>query len=125
MTTKVVGLFDKEWFEHRKTEWRLWKQATNAFACKLELVHEPYQIWEMPGPKTFLMPHPKLVTTPLSEYVHPEDAIYVFGNTRESLRDQVKPEDEVVTIYTYNTAHMFGHTTAGIVLYDRMLKNVH
>jgi tRNA(Leu) C34 or U34 (ribose-2'-O)-methylase TrmL len=74
-----------------------------------------------PGKKTFLItPKSAPDAIPLQDYAHPENAIYVFGNTADGLVKYVTDDDDVVAIFTPVTCSMFGHTVLPTVLFSRM-----
>ena len=58
---------------------------------------------------------------PLPEYVHPQDAIYIFGPEDGSLpKDLVQAADDVVYIPTIGCMNLAA--TVNVVLYDRLAK---
>ena len=64
-------------------------------------------------------------TVSLTDYVHPEDAIYLFGSSNAALSDEedlggVIPE---ACVYIPTVKHeMYAHAAGYITLYDRMVK---
>ena len=57
--------------------------------------------------------------TPLPDYVHPQDAIYIFGPEDGSLpKDLVQAADDVVYIPTIGCMNLAA--TVNVVLYDRL-----
>lgn len=133
----VLGMWEPGWMEAERTERRLWKQTVQAFGVTRWAMADvrggpftsPVQyetLQEMlaahPGPKTFLIPPGRTDSWRLADYVHPQNAIYVFGNSKETLVDAVTPDDEVVSICTPNQSVMFGHVALAPVLFDRMVK---
>lgn len=122
-----------------RTERRLWKQTIQAFAvdrwamCDVRggPFSSPEQYTDLasmlaahPGRKTFLIPRESVPSDScdLRDYEHPTDAIYVFGNSSESLASHVAESDAVVSIVTPHRATLFGHVALSAVLYDRMVK---
>ena len=63
-------------------------------------------------------------TTPLAEFEHPEDVLYVFGRVSFSpFRAYSKPIDQSLKIETpKQIGTMWPHQCAAIVLYDRVRK---
>lgn len=134
----VLGMWEHDWMEAERTERRLWKQTIQAFGvdawamCDVRggpftspLQHDDLasMLAAYTGPKTFLItPGSFEGGTPLCDYVHPENAIYVFGNSQESLVNAVTEADAVVSICTPVEAAMFGPAALAAVLYDRMVK---
>jgi len=125
-----------------RTERRLWKQTVQAFAVDAwamtppqgGVFSSPVQYDDMasmlaahPGPKTFLMPENTVTLAGLSfvdipAYVHPADAIYVFGSSSENMVPHVTDADDVVCICTPEATHMFAPGVALAVLVDRYSK---
>jgi len=135
----VLGMWESVWMEAERTERRIWKQTIQAFGvdrwamCDVRggpftspLQHPsiPEMLAANPGPKTFLIPPGRVDSIDLADYEHPSDAIYVFGNTAQSLAGYLTNEDESVSIYTPAAADMFGHAVLAAVLYDRLVKRV-
>lgn len=62
--------------------------------------------------------------TPLREFEHPENALYVTGKSGQSLMPTyIKPGDLSVVIETpENTGLLWPHQALPIILYDRMAK---
>ena len=134
----VLGMWEEDWMDPERTERRIWKQTIQAFSVDIWAMcprrggpfTSPIQydtLEEMlvafQGPRTFFIPPGRLMgSTPLSEYKHPEDGIYVFGNSPENLVKYVGPGADVVSIYTPGPATMFAHAALGAVLYDRLVK---
>ena len=134
----VLGLWELGWMEAERTERRIWKQTLQAFAvdnwgmCPPQggVFSSPVQYADMttmlaahPGPKTFLVPRERVEgSTPLKDYVHPSDAIYVFGSSVENLVSHITEADDVVTIYTPALTDMFASSAMTAVLYDRLAK---
>lgn len=60
--------------------------------------------------------------TPLEEFVHPEDCVYVFGRTHtNTLVDTIRHDHSVVIEYEGDNC-VFGITAVGIILEDRKRK---
>ena len=133
----VLGMWEAVWMEAERTERRLWKQTLAAFGvdawgmCGIQggpfttptqHVDLAAMLAAYPGPKTFLIPPDRTATQDLRDYAHPTDAIYVFGNTHQSMAGHVTADDDVVSIFTPVASDMFGHVTLAAVLYDRVAK---
>jgi tRNA(Leu) C34 or U34 (ribose-2'-O)-methylase TrmL len=136
-TITILGVWEPTWMEPR-VERRVWKQTLDSFkADKWAMTGLDSSSWSIPhyypdmeemleaypGKKTFLIAPDRTESLDLADYQHPEDAIYVFGNTPNSLVKYVSEDDDVVSIHTPHNATLFGHCTLPIVLYDRLLKN--
>jgi hypothetical protein len=143
----VLGMWEPVWMDPERTERRLWKQTIEAFAVDqwgMCAVHggpftSPVQFADAaamlaayPGPKTFLIPPGRLdgltlgvdyaANGPLKDYVHPENAIYVFGSGNDNLVAYLTAADDVVEICTPAATDMFGPVAMGVALYDRCRK---
>lgn len=60
--------------------------------------------------------------TPLEEFIHPEDCVYIFGRTHaNNLVNTIRHAHSVVIEYVGNNC-VFGITAVGIVLEDRKRK---
>lgn len=133
----VIGLWDDAWFESEKTERRIWRQTIEGFGVDEWImvpdhktaVDRPKQMDTIeealaacPGKKTFLMLPTTVEGADLVTYQHQLDAIYVFGNTADSLLIHMRPEDEALSIYTSNPrgCEMFAHATLAAVLFSRL-----
>jgi len=134
----VLGLWESLWFEGERTERRIWKQTIQAFGVRHWAMcginggpfSSPAQFPDVesmlaayPGRRTFLIPPGRVESVDLVDYSHPPDAIYVFGNTTESLARYVTPNDDVVSIHTAAPVDLFPYPALGAVLYDRMAKS--
>lgn len=134
----VLGIWEPTWMEPR-VERRVWSQTIVSFEIdtwamaggdkpKWTIPAHYSEIGDMvdcyPGRKTFLIAEGRTDSVSLPDYQHPEDAIYVFGNTPNNLVRLVRDMDDVVSIPTPYNATMFAHCALPIVLYDRMVKRV-
>jgi tRNA(Leu) C34 or U34 (ribose-2'-O)-methylase TrmL len=62
-------------------------------------------------------------TQTLEDFVHPENALYVFGRVSLSVLPLAREQDVSLKIRTpRQIATMWPHQVAGIVLYDRFMK---
>lgn len=135
----VLGMWER-WLEPERFERRVWKNAIDAFEvdhwamCDVNggPFSSPVQHADLttmlaahPGPKTFLIPpHSIEGAVNLAEYVHPVNAIYVFGRGGENLVKHVTPADEVVSIHMpLDGNELYAAVAAGMVLYDRRVKS--
>ena len=60
--------------------------------------------------------------TPLQDFQHPENALYIFGRTSWSALENLIQDYLSVRIDTINPGCMWGHQACAIVLHDRGLK---
>lgn len=136
----VIGLWEDVWLDTERSERRLWKQTIQAFKVdrwvmvpsngkeftsptQYDTMQEALDAVE--GKKIFLIPPERVGNSlDLVKYEHPEDATYVFGNVPENLVSYIRPEDDVVSIYTPAQTDMFGGVALAAVLYDRHFKHV-
>jgi hypothetical protein len=100
----------------------------------LDYTETPF--FELPTHKDVIEANPELTpviidengTTLLKDFVHPENALYLFGRTGYSAKDVLS--DQIVSVripsWSKNKADSLGllhpHQAASIVLYDRMTK---
>ncbi len=75
-----------------------------------------------PGERVFLYPEATVAGESLTDFEHPEDAVYLFGNAFDSLRSLRRATDPMVTVYTARQVDVFACNVAAIVLFDRMRK---
>lgn len=62
--------------------------------------------------------------TSLPDFVHPENALYIFGRTSYDVIVNKRPEDLGVKIPTVkNGGGFWAHQAASLLLYDRFLKS--
>lgn len=62
---------------------------------------------------------------PLSEFQHPEDAVYFFGKAGRTPLQYKRPEDFSIRLVTIkNTGVLWPHQCLTTVLHDRLIKNV-
>ena len=116
---KVVACFEKGWFDSR-TDFRLWDHLCRSFSADLQLID---YLSEMDVPKDYeLVVVDESAGSSLSDFVHPKNAVYLFGKTSmNKIQDNVK-HDWAVKIETPARVCNFGVTAAAMVLYDRMMK---
>ena len=134
----VLGVWEPTWMEPR-VERRVWKQTLDAFGVdRWAMIGADEVNWSIPtqfyawedalaaysGKKTFLVAPGRTDSIDVINYDHPDDAVYVFGNTPDNLVRYVSSDDDVVSIHTDTPATLFGHCTLPIILYDRMVKRV-
>ena len=58
----------------------------------------------------------------LKDFHHPDDAVYIFGNSSTDNSRWAMDGDIILSIKTPSNVDMFGSTVLGIVLYDRQVK---
>lgn len=124
----LVGRWEKDWLEYR-VELFIWKQLCAAFKVdRLIMVGktgnpritiDQYDTMEdalasCSGTFVFLEPKGDIN---LSDFTHPTDAIYVFGN---AMNHNLQYDGSKVRINTPTTTDMFAFNAAAIVLADRL-----
>jgi len=61
----------------------------------------------------------------VTEFVHPENVVYIFGRVGQSPIQYKRPEDLSVKLATkINTGTMWPHQCLVTILHDRLMKNV-
>ena len=132
MAATVIGIWESGWMEPR-LERRLWKQTLAAYGVSnwamvpgeaskgspLEFPSLEHALRSSFGTYIFLIPGGE---TPLAELEHPDDAVYIFGNAKESLRKYVCEEDITVNIESNNVVDMFAPVALAPVLRSRYLQ---
>lgn len=137
MTVTVIGAWDDAWMDAERTERRIWRQTIDPYMVDRWIMAPDHATSTMspeqfdsvslaleavPGKKTFLVVPSTHEGEDLVNYQHPVDAIYVFGSTADNLMRYVRPEDDIVSIYTPRNGEQFGSTVMGQVLYSRMVQ---
>jgi hypothetical protein len=123
---KIYALREHGWFENPKLESFIWKQTKNAFGVDEVILSNSFEeIDETETEKVFLvMPDRIEGSIELSEFDHPENASYIFGNAVDNLVRFAGENDHAVHITTKQASALFGITVVGAVMVDRVNKNV-
>ena len=135
---KVAGIWELGWNTPIK-EMDLWEMVTREFnveqfyMCPVSGIFTPF-VTERVNIQDVINENPDYTVVWVDEhgsedlipFVHPENALYIFGKTNERpMASWGKPEDKVLKITTPgNTALLWSHQVLSIVLYDRMIKSV-
>jgi len=133
VSVTVIGMWELDWLLPR-LERRLWKQTLAAYGIKnwamvpgdtergspLEFNSLEEALTKSHGTRVFLRPDSGI---PLSEFDHPIDAVYIFGNAKESLRKYIRQEDNVVTIDCPQATDMFACVALAPVLHSRFVQH--
>lgn len=134
MTCTVVGLWDDMWMLER-AERRVWRQTIEPFKVdewimvpdKGTTTHRPTQVNTIEealdqtvGTRIFLTHPSTFEGLDLMTFQHPKDAVYIFGNTANSLASHMREQDLAVSIYTPSRGDMFGHVVLPVVLFSRL-----
>ena len=144
----IVGYWDK-WFQHKENEYEVcWRFMLRHFGVdkiimipkldarsKLPLDYTDAELVEMNSIEEVLQEHSDLVpvivdergTTSLREFIHPENAMYIFGSTGVNPLDILQPwSGQLVNIegnsQYVNDALLHPHQACSIILYDRIMK---
>lgn len=132
MSIKISAFNPVSWSNPRQM-WQNYLAVQYAFGVEsLEIIHDPEDFW---CPGTHEIVSIEEGGTPLAEFDHPENVMYVTGNSKFRIPSEHLLVDELVSIempvpemapiengaiddgYT-----MYGHQALAIVLYDRMRK---
>lgn len=123
----LIGRWEKDWLDNR-VELFIWKQLCSAYEVdRLVMVGksknpritiDQYDTMEeainsSKGEVVLLEPKGNII---LSNFIHPKDAIYVFGN---AMNHNLKYNGITVRIDTPTMTDMFAFNAAAIVLADR------
>jgi hypothetical protein len=135
MVVKVAGLWELGW-SAPVTEIDLWQYPLRDFGVD-EFIMSPVsgiqgEVTEYPQISDAFHANPELTvvfveehgSTQLTQFVHPDDALYVFGKANYSpFAAHMREGDESVRIDTKLTAGlMWPHQAACVVLHDRGVK---
>jgi len=127
IAAKETGYFDFEL--GYVTEENYWEQVCMAFNVgRLVLYDTKEAITEVSGSKVFLEAAKRareIGKKPiyLKDFVHPNDAVYVFGRTGNNNVSLIEKNDVLLSVEQANDkGDMFALTMASIVLRDRFLK---
>ena len=122
----VIAFREKGWFETERHERRMWKQTLAAYGVKDSNFHladngEHFKeiLKECSGTPVFMTPKDGQL---LSDFKHPQDAIYILGNASENLNKYIGDSMQL-TIETPNNTDMFGCVAIAPVLYSHYIKN--
>ena len=136
MAVKVAGMWELGW-SAPITEYDLWEMMLRDFGVD-EFYMSPVsgiqkQITEVPDITDAITANPTLTVvfvdehadTPLKDFVHPKDVLYVFGKANCSVFLSMKREDDLAVRIETNSKSLgllWPHQAAAIVLYDRLVK---
>jgi len=109
------GFSEEQTFMER----RIWRQMKGAYDLDLILVDpdDTASRSMLVGQAVFMNPWEGIM---LSEYTHPKEATYFFGNVTTSLLELKEEGDDQVRIVTPKPCDMFGCSAAAIVLNERL-----
>lgn len=135
----IIGMWEQGYtLEQTFIEDTVWKQTLAAFAVDRfvmvtypevyvpnRIVPEQFDTMEealasSTGERVFLS-YPIEGTVELATFVHPIDAIYIFGRPGDNLASYITKNDHKVHILTPNRTDMLGCSCVAAVLYDRSL----
>ena len=137
MTVKVAGMWELGW-SAPITEYDLWDMVIRDF-CVDEFYMSPVSgiqrtVTEVPDITDAIAANPNLVVVfvdehadiPLADFVHPKDALYVFGKATCSAFLSMKRENDLAVRIETNSGSvglLWAHQAAAIILYDRLVKS--
>ena len=113
----VAAIREKVWFD-KITDRALYQQTCAAYGVSFRLYRSHKDI---PITERQVIVFEENGSIPLEEFVHPEDAIYIFGRTGYDVRNWF-PDAISVKIVTPGRSSLFGCVACGIVLEDRKRK---
>lgn len=113
----IIAYAEPSWFNEPKIEHRLWDHLCRAYGIGFRLIEE----WpELDG---HIVVFDQAGEQNLTEFIHPEDCIYVFGRTGLNDLHKLISCDVSVRIDTPKPISLFGICAASMVLHDRMMKH--
>jgi hypothetical protein len=145
---KIAGYWDV-WFQHRESEYDIsWRFMIKHFGVneiilmpnynctnKIPLGISEVSLIEMNNITDVLTQNPNLTpiivdergNTPLKNFIHPENALYIFGRTGYNPSDELDWKGQSVFIESIETelgnALLHPNQACSIILYDRMQKS--
>jgi tRNA(Leu) C34 or U34 (ribose-2'-O)-methylase TrmL len=134
----VVGMWEPGYsLEQTFLEDTVWKQTLNAFSVdRFCMVKYPgVTAGEISSPEEYDTMEEALASTNgerifmcfaqtgtnLKDFVHPADAVYIFGRPGDDMVQYMNPEDHKIHIQTPNNVDMLACSCVAAVLYDRGL----
>ena len=116
----IIACREKGWLDER-ADFRQWDHLCRSMGGEeLQLVYRLEDI-EFPKDRPIVILD-ESAETHLKDFVHPENAVYVFGRSCLNKMQDAYYSDYAVRVDTPANCNMFGVTVAAIVLYDRNLK---
>ena len=124
MSLLVVAFREDKWIDWR-SDHRYWTHLCRSYEVDFQLIDAQIGAWE----KEVAVPEGHQVVvfdevgkTLLSDFTHPENAVYVFGRTNlNDLPTKIK-HDHSVRVNAPQSKSTFGISICGAVLYDRFVK---
>jgi len=120
MTAHIASLRESGWLD-RITDKAQWDNLARSFEVEqLQLVPEFTDIVYPEGYEIVVMD--ESANTALQDFIHPENAIYVFGRSTLNGIQNMVVHDHQVKVITPQQKGCFGVSIAGAVLYARSLQ---
>lgn len=145
---KVAGYWDI-WYQHKESEYDIsWRFMVKHFGIdeiilmpnnntinKIPLGLSEIPLVEMNSISEVLAQNPNLTpiivdergNTPLKDFVHPENVLYIFGRTGYNPMDELNWQGQSVFVESVETelgnALLHPNQACSIILYDRMRKS--
>ena len=136
----VIGMWEQGYSQEQMfLEDTIWKQTLSAFAVDRFImvrypgvsltgvsIPEQYDTMEEAlassiGERVFLT-FPAASATDLSAFVHPTEAVYIFGRPADNLLQYIRPQDHRVHIFTPANVDMLACSCVSAVLYSRSIQ---
>jgi len=140
----VIGMWEPDWMESGRTERRFWKQTLQSYKVDEWIMCPPQgRVFTSPlqfadvatalantantGKRIYLTPAKTAIAndipyTMMNNYVHPTDAIYIFGSGAVDNVSLITANDDVVAIDTVTDTDWFAPLAMSVALYDRFSK---
>ena len=124
----VVGMWERGYSEEQMfIEDTVWRQTVSAFAVDRFIMipcpeYDTMQdaLASTTGDRVFMC-YDSEGAEPLWSFIHPEDAVYIFGRPGDNLVQYMNKGNYKVHIDTPNKVDMLGCSCVAAVLYDRFL----
>jgi len=119
MAKTIAALRESGWLD-RITDNAQWGNMTRSFGADLQLVKDFSEIVIPEGYSVVVMDETGEAS--LEDFLHPENAIYIFGRSTQNIIQDVFPHDHSVRMNTPEYKSIFGVSVACAVLYARSLQ---
>lgn len=97
--------------------------VSSTYNCNYQLITEPEEALDLHCYPYVAIEEKNQYTTPLNDFIHPEKAVYVVGNSKYRWPSGWIDVDHKVHIPVPNNEPLYGHQAATIVLHERYMKH--
>jgi len=115
----IVAFKEKGWLDP-KTDFRMWDHLCRSMEQDLQLITD-FSEANIPSDGKIIIMDESASDT-LQSFVHPDNAVYVFGRSGLNKMQDRHYSDYAIRIDTVTDVCLFGIEAASMVLYDRMVK---